>query len=215
MTSFGLYASIYHQLNQLFPFKDGRLEILSRIMSEVDAAQVQSLNCLQQWKDFVGIIQIDPLNSRQYCTFLIILSRALYLKGWLEESDIISYLNKSINCCEVYGHITLKPNFLIGHTIGIVLGKASYGNHISIQHSVTVGRWGDSCPVIGDRVAILNGSVVAGSTVIGSDSLIAARTRLINAIVPPGVIVFNGQGKELIFKENKSLPLIQWMANTG
>lgn len=215
MTTFDLCATICHQLNQLFPFKEGRLEILSRIMSEVDAAYDQSLRCLLEWKDFAGIIQVDPLNSRQYCTFLVILSRTLYLKGWPEESDMVSYLNKSINCCEVYGHIDLKPNFLIGHTIGIVLGKASYGSHISIQHSVTVGRWGDSSPVIGDRVAILNGALVAGSTVIGSDSLIAAGTRLINAIVPPGVIVFNGQGQELIFKENKNLPLISWIARSG
>ena len=188
------------QINSFVPFSmTGQLHF-EAILNAVDFTLNDTLYCLRSWRDFETLTSIDPLHSRQYATFLILLSRRLYNNSFFRESDTVSYLNKMLNCCEVYGHVALNTSFLIGHTIGIVLGRADYGNHLCIQHNVTVGRWGQDTPKIGERVMLMNGSLVAGNSVIGSNSIVSAGVRVLNQHVPPNSIAFDGPDNTLIIK---------------
>lgn len=195
---------LIHQLRNQFSPLILCSKSLDNIRVYIPWAEDSCLSCLSYWKDFYRVRAIDPINSRQYATFLAILTRNLYKENLYHESNMIAYLNKSLNGCEIYGHVQLKPNFLIGHTLGIVLGEAIYGDHLCLQHNITVGRWMDSYPTVGNRVMILNGAIVAGNSVIGDNSIISAGVRVINQHVPPGSIAFNGQGKQLVFKPNKN-----------
>ncbi len=203
---------LLHQLRHQFPLHILDDEIIASLLMHVPSAKVSCLSCFSCWSDFYKATSIDPLNSRQYAIFLAILSRSLYKADLHRASDIIAYLNKSVNGCEIYGHVPLRPNFMIGHTLGIVLGQAIYGDYLCLQHNVTIGRWMESYPCIGDRVVIMNGAVVAGNTNIGDNSIISAGVRIINQHVPANSIVFNGEGKELVFKPNKNNWIERWMA---
>lgn len=202
---------LVHQLRNQFSPQILDPKSLDNIRVYIPWAEDSCLSCLSCWKDFYRIEVIDPINSRQYATFLAVLARTLYKENLHHESNIIAYLNKSLNGCEIYGHVPLKPNFLIGHTPGIVLGTAIYGDHLCLHHNITVGRWMDACPKLGSRVIILNGAIVAGNSVIGDNSIISAGVRVINQHVPPGSIAFNGQGKQLVFKPNRNNWIDHWL----
>ena len=192
-----------HHLNLFYPAQ--LLSEYSRniITSLVDHAELEAVNCLREWKEFPGISDLDPLHSRQYCTFLVKLGLALFKNGYPKESDIISCLNKSLHGCEIFGHVAMPLSFLIGHTLGIVLGRAEIGENIVIQHNVTIGIWDSETPLISDSVVLLHGCTIAGRSLIGSNSVIAPGVKVVNRVVPSGVLVFQGEGGGLVFKENK------------
>lgn len=187
--------------------------VFSNILSSLPTAVDKTLNCLGCWRDYADIRCIDPLHSRQYATVLAILSRNLYKCGMKQESEMVSYVNKIVNGCEIFGHVNLKPNFLLGHTLGIVLGKANYGDFLCIQHNVTVGRWGNDIPSIHDRVMIMNGAVIAGKSIIGENSIVSSGVRVINQKVPANSIAFSGRGKELVLKPNSKNYINQWLSS--
>jgi len=175
---------------------------LDIIITFIDESEDLSLRCLTPWKDFSEITYIQPFHSRQYCIFLAYLSRLLFLKGHFFESDLVSYLNKSINGCEIFGHVCLPGKWLIGHTVGIVIGRAMLGEDLVIHHNATIGMWNDAHPLIGSQVVLMNGSLIAGTSVIGDNVIVAPGVRIVDQIVPPNVIVYQGIGKEIVFKEN-------------
>jgi serine acetyltransferase len=206
--------ALFHQLNSVFPPSECLDKILTKVRYSFGRAYDKSISCLTKWADFHGITTIDPLHSRQYATFLSILTRQLYLSQDIEASNAVAYINKALNGCEIYGHVQIPQNFLIGHTLSIVLGQAEYGNWLCLQHNVTVGRRGESKPVIEDYVVLLNGCLVAGSSHIGRNSVIAPGVRVIDQIIPENSIAFQGVGKELIIKPNRKNIISSFLARS-
>jgi len=119
------------------------------------------------------------------------------------ESELIACINKMLNGSEIFGHIEMPISFNIGHTIGIVIGRAQIGNHLLIQHNSTIGVWKNEVPRLGNRVMIFNGALISGNSTIGDNCVIGPGVRVVNTCVPRDTIVFQGAGKELIFKRNK------------
>lgn len=208
-----ILSFLSHQLKSSFPSDLLTSRVLNSILLSGELVAVDTIKCLSHWKDFLGIQALDPVNSRQYATFLVLLSASLYQQGLQLESDLVACLNKIVSGCEIFGHLPLSPNFLLGHTLGIVLGRAEYGDYLCIQHNVTVGRWGDDIPKIGDRVMILNGAAVVGASVVGDNSIISTGVRVVNQIVPQNSIAFAGSAGKLIFKPNAKNYINQWLLN--
>lgn len=202
-----------HQLKNLLPFGPLTQECFENILLHAEPCVYVALDCLRFWRDFQHIQQLDPTHSRQYGTFLAILSRHLYQKSHYRESEIVAYLNKVINGLEIYGHVPLPSNFLMGHTLGIVLGRAVYGNYLCIQHNVTIGRWNDDIPQIHDRVMVMNGALIAGKSIVGENSIVSAGVKVINQVVPPNTIAFGGYGRELVIKPNKHNYIDKFLSN--
>lgn len=182
----------FHHLNSFIPLIAFSCELIEHISETIPHAVDIALHCLSLWRDFFGLSPIVPLHSRQYCTFLVVLTRRLHVVGYYRESDIVAYLNKSLNGCEIFGHVTLPLNFLLGHTLGIVPGKAKYGNNIIIQHGVTVGGWRGESPRIGNHACILNGALIASASILGDNSMVAPGVRVVNQVVPESMVAFQG-----------------------
>jgi serine O-acetyltransferase len=110
-------------------------------------------------------------------------------------------MNKAFNGIDLFYEIAMPEVFYIGHSVGIVLAKATYGNHLVLYQGVTVGRHKDQIPVIGDRVVLYSNSAVIGLAVIEDDCVIGQGTSVINKRVPKGsVAVAGGRGGELAFR---------------
>jgi serine O-acetyltransferase len=84
--------------------------------------------------------------------------------------------------------------FFIGHSPGIVLAKATYGNRLAIYQGVTVGRNGDAAPVIEDDVILYPGSAAIGACRIARGSVLSQGTRLTDRDTEAGMIAFPGGG---------------------
>ena len=109
-------------------------------------------------------------------------------------------MNKALNGIDLFYEIAMPEVFYIGHSVGIVLAKATYGNHLVLYQNATVGRHKDQIPVIGERVVLYPGSAVVAGAVVGDDAVISQGVRVIGKSVPRGMMVFAGGPGELIFR---------------
>ncbi|MEY2513741.1 MAG: serine O-acetyltransferase [bacterium] len=93
----------------------------------------------------------------------------------------------------------IGAGLMLPHPLGIVLGKATVGGNVLLAHNVTLGAARMSgpgneqdFPVIGDRVVISPGSIVAGGVRIGADCVIAANC-IVAEDMPPGSVFSRGR----------------------
>lgn len=135
--------------------------------------------------------------------FLYHLSRYLYLYSPNNKvSEKVYLLNRMLNSIDLFFKIDMPDNFLIGHGIGTIFSKASYGNYLVVFQNVTIGTQDEKYPTIGEKVVIYPNCVISGNTTIGDNSVIGAGTVLINKDIPPNSIVYFKNG-QLCIKENK------------
>ena len=165
-------------------------------------AQQSSLANLSTWRQFEGISAVNPLHSVQYATFLASFSRKLYLQGNTDTSEMISCINKQHCGCEVFGHVPLPFRFLLGHSVGVVLGRCVLNDGLVLFHNTTIGVWREAFPSIGRDVVLMEGSVVAGSSTVGDNSIVPPGVQVVNACIPQNVIAFQGEKRTLVFAEN-------------
>ena len=98
-------------------------------------------------------------------------------------------LNKLRNGIVVMYDTELPRVFCLVHTVGTVLGKATYGEYFTAYQGATVGADRDAQPRIGQRVALLPGARAIGRCVIGDDVTIGPGASLVNADAPAATIV--------------------------
>jgi serine O-acetyltransferase len=78
------------------------------------------------------------------------------------------------------------PGFVLVHSTGVVInGQVRGGEHVYIEHQVTVGAEGRQSPRLGDRVFIGAGAKIVGAVMIGNDTRIGANAVVIDD-VPSG-----------------------------
>ena len=145
--------------------------------------------------------EFNVLQSSQHTTYLYFLANTIWTRsGDTEAPTRLFLMNKAFNGIDLFYEIAMPPVFYIGHSVGIVLAKASYGNHLVLYQNSTVGRHKDQVPVIGDRVVLYPGSAVAGASVIEDDVVISQGVRVINRRAPRGMIAFAGAGGDLVLR---------------
>jgi len=80
----------------------------------------------------------------------------------------------------------IGPGLYIGHFGGVIVGAATLGENCTLSHGTTIGRSAssgqDARPVLGDRVWVGPGAVLAGDVTIGEDAVVGA-----NAVVTRSV----------------------------
>jgi serine O-acetyltransferase len=187
------------QIANLVP--DGRGgEARASIGRHVDEALDRIGRCIDKvaaWR--VG--EFNSLHSSQYCQYLYYLANTI----WVREKDAatatrIFLLNKAINGIDLFYEIAMPEVFYIGHSVGIVLAKATYGNHLVLYQHANVGRHKADIPVLGDRVILYPGSAVVGRAVVEDGAVLAQGTRAINRRVPANQMAFAGAAGELTFR---------------
>jgi serine O-acetyltransferase len=145
--------------------------------------------------------EFNVLQSSQHTIFLYYLANTIWKRsGETEAPTRLFLMNKALNGIDLFYEIAMPPVFYIGHSVGIVLAKATYGNYLVLYQNSTVGRHKDQVPVIGDRVVLYPGSAVAAGAVVGDDVVISQGVRVINKRVPSGMIAFAGTGGDLVLR---------------
>jgi serine O-acetyltransferase len=112
-------------------------------------------------------------------------------------SLIIQRLTRSASGIEIANNAHIGPGLLFPHEGGIVIGPVRIGRYCTVSHGATIGRGtldgaGPSdadVPVLGDRVWLAPGAVVAGRIQVGSDAAVGANSVVLRDVPPRGVVL--------------------------
>ena len=205
-TRAGLIDYVCAQIGVFLP--DGRAEAVRQpIDRNIDEALARLLKCIDAVKMWASG-EFNYLNSAQYCKFIYFLSNTI----WRNEQDVncctkLFLLNKCLNGIDIFYEISMPDIFLIGHTLGIVLAKASYGNYLVLHQNSTVGRQGRDSPVLGEGVIMYAGTSIIGRCRVGAGTILSAGTYLVNNDAPGNCIVYANRGGKPSFRSAGSLSL--------
>ncbi|WP_027833730.1 hypothetical protein [Maritalea myrionectae] len=211
MTPAALARYVAQQLANLLPDTD-----IDAVEAEISRHLPNTLDRLHYLIKHVKMWtpgKFDHLHSTQYCTFLYLLSNEIFTQtGERELPTRIFLLNKAMNAIDLFYEIDLPPVFFIGHSAGIVLAKATYGNYLVLYQNSTVGKNHGKAPKIGDGVIVYPNSAIIGDTEIGDHCVLGQGTSVINQIVPSNQFVFNGTGSSPLLKPTPQdqLPLEEY-----
>jgi serine O-acetyltransferase len=201
-TSAGLTAYTCAQLRGLIPDgKDGPLaghiarhqdEALARVMGCIDAVQM--------WRPG----QFNYLHSSQYCQYLYFLANTI----WRHEKDgaactRLFLLNKALNGIDLFYEIEMPRIFFIGHSVGIVLAKATYGDYLVLYQNSTVGKNHGDAPVLGEGVVMYPNTAIIGRCQVGDRTVISQGTSIVNRDTPGDCVAYPAGGGDLICKPAK------------
>ena len=145
--------------------------------------------------------EFNVLQSSQHCIYLYFLGNTIWKRsGDAAAATRLFLMNKALNGIDLFYEIAMPEVFYIGHSVGIVLAKATYGNHLVLYQNSTVGRHKDQIPVIGERVVLYPNSAVIGRSVVDNDCVVSQGVSVINKRTPKGSMVFSGGPGDLVFR---------------
>lgn len=145
------------------------------------------INACAPWRPDV----FNVLQSSQHCIFLYYLANTIWrASGDTAAPTRLFLMNKAFNGIDLFYEIAMPEVFYIGHSVGIVLAKATYGNYLVLYQNSTVGRHKDQIPVIGDRVVLYPNTALIGRSVVEDDVVVSQGTSVINKRVPKGQVAF-------------------------
>jgi serine O-acetyltransferase len=197
----GLLDYVAAQLTSFFPdARPGSPPVATHIEAHLDQALQRTgicINAVRAWQPD----RFDYLHSTQYCTFLYFLANTMRRSGGdIDVCTKLFLLNKALNGIDLFYDIVMPDVFFIGHSVGIVLAKASYGNYLVLYQNSTVGKNHGVAPVIGEGVVLYPNSAIIGRCHVGDGSVVSQGTSVINQNVPGQCVVYAGQAGALVFK---------------
>ena len=171
--------------------------VIGRHMAETLERVHRCIRGVRAWRPD----EFNYLHSSQYCQYVYYLSNTI----WRREKDAgtatrLFLLNKALNAIDLFYEIEMPEVFFIGHSVGIVLAKATYGNHLVLYQNSTVGRHLDQIPVLEEGVILYPNTAVIGRSRVGAGSVVSQGVSVIGATVPEGSIAYGGDGGGLVFK---------------
>lgn len=145
--------------------------------------------------------EFNVLQSSQHCIYLYYLSNTIWKRsGDTAAPTRLFLMNKAFNGIDLFYEIAMPEVFYIGHSVGIVLAKATYGNHLVLYQGSTVGRHKQDIPQLGERVILYPHSAVVGRAVVEDGAVLSQGTRAINRRVPANQMAFADTGGGLLFR---------------
>lgn len=188
-----LCAYVSKQLNNFFP-DNNKVDLISNY-DIVEESLKRLDNCFKNVSlkhYFNGSETIfNHLYSDHYVMFLWFLSNTIFKKmGKCSLADKVYYLNKALNGLDCMYDTKLPDIFLVFHSSGTMLGKASYSNYFIALQGCTVGSHNGKYPVFGEGVALTANSSVIGNCSIGDMATISTRTTVFEKDVSPNEIIF-------------------------
>jgi serine O-acetyltransferase len=194
-----LLAYVTAQCAHVIP--DGREAVFRTVAdAHFDEALMRMHRCINAcapWRQD----EFNVLQSSQHAIFLYFLSHTIWTRsGDTEAPTRLFLMNKAFNGLDLFYEIAMPEVFYIGHSAGIVLAKATYGNYLVLYQNATVGRHKDQVPVIGERVVMYPGSAIVAGAVVEDDVVLSQGVRVIGQHVPRGQMVFAGAGAELVMR---------------
>ena len=144
---------------QMAVVPDGREDVFRRAVdAHLDEALARISVCIDgcaPWRPG----EFNVLQSSQHTIFLYYLANSIWKgSGDTAAPTRLFLMNKALNGIDLFYETAMPPVFYIGHSVGIVLARANYGNHLVLYQGVNVGRHKDQIPTIGDRVVLYPGA---------------------------------------------------------
>ena len=146
-----------------------------------------------------GELTFSPFHSGQYSIFLYFASQEAHKHGNRSLADRIYYLNKMLNCCDLYYEVALPDVFFLDHPVASVIGRGSYSNYFVFQQNCTVGGNHGIYPRFGEFVWLFANATVIGDTSIGNNVFVSSGALIKDESIPGNTIVF-GQSPNLVLK---------------
>ncbi len=189
---------VVRQIANYFP---DYFNVKDAIVRNIPVALQQTEQCISSiiaWGDR----EFNYLISRHYATFLYFLGNCIWREsGRSDVSTRIFLLNKSLNGIDLFFEIEMPRHFAIGHSVGMVFAKATYGDYCVFHQGCTVGRnWLDR-PVLENGIIMFPGSMIIGNCLVRENSVITPGVTLINTDTPGNCYVFQGKNGRPFFKE--------------
>jgi serine O-acetyltransferase len=194
----GLLQYLTRQLENFFP--DGQTGLTKMLDSRLDEALGRLEKCVNEVKMWRAG-EFDYLHSSQYATFLYFLANTLWRRQGAQRLCVkLFFLNKALNGIDLFYEIAMPEIFFIGHSVGIVLAKASYGNYLVLYQNSTVGKNHGIAPVIEEGVVLYPNTAVIGASHVRKGSIISQGVSVINRETPENCLVFQGNAGDLVFR---------------
>ena len=195
-------AYVGRQLDNFFP--DGKLAqqfpLLEHAMPSALRRVQHCINAVRMWPHG----EFDHLHSSQYCQFLYYLAHTVWrASGERALCNKLFGLNKALNGIDLFYEIEMPEVFFIGHSVGIVLAKATYGERLVLYQGCTVGKNHGVAPVLGNEVVMYPGSRVLGSSVLGDGTVLAQGVSVMSRQIPGRCLVFSGSNGELTLRPSR------------
>lgn len=201
-TRSGLLDYTCAQVANLTP--DGRGDALRR---DVDAYMDEALERVGVCIDRVRMWKagaFDYLHSSQYCIYLYYLANAIW-RGTGERGSCtrLFLLNKALNGIDLFYEIEMPKVFFIGHSVGIVLAKATYGERLVLYQNSTVGKNHGEGPVIGDEVVMYPNTAIIGRCTVSAGTILSQGVSVLNRDTPGDCVAYAGVAGDLVFRPAK------------
>jgi serine O-acetyltransferase len=193
-----LLEYVWSQTAHFYP--DGREEGRAVIDLHLDEALRRLALCIESvlaWEPG----EFNYLHSSQYATFLYFLANSIWRKeGPLPVCAKLFGLNKTLNAIDLFYEIQMPQFFFIGHSVGVVLAKATYGENLVLYQNSTVGRNHGRAPVLGAGTILYPNSAIIGHCNVGPRTTVSQGASLIDQDTPGACIVFPQPGPEALVK---------------
>lgn len=187
------------QLDHFFP--DGQ-DTRGGVDRDLDDALARTQTCIDaavMWRKGC----FDPLHSEQNTVFLYFLANTIHRKdGDRRLATKVFYLNKALNGFSCFYDTELPEIWFVGHSPGIVLARATYGSHLVLYQSCTVGKNHGAAPVLGRGVVLYPNSAIIGSCKVGDGTIVGQGQRLIDTETPGNCYAFS-DGARVVTKPPK------------
>jgi len=177
------------QLDRFFP--DGLHPQAEQILAaHLDTALARLGRCIGEVRWWAPG-QFDHLHSSQYTMFLYYLAHTLWqAAGERTLCNKLFGLNKALNGIDLFYEIDMPEVFFIGHSVGIVFAKATYGNFLVAYQNSTVGKNHGVAPVLGEGVVLYPNTAIIGRCRVGDGTVLAQGASLVNSDAPGHCTVF-------------------------
>ena len=122
---------------------------------------------------------------------------------------IFNKANALLGQCIIGRGAVFGPGFVLIHSQGVVInGTVRGGDHIYLEHQVTIGAEKDRSPVLGSRIFVGAGAKIVGGVSIGDDSRVGANAVVLTD-VPAGATVGGVPARVLRMAEKPDPPIVR------
>jgi serine O-acetyltransferase len=201
----GIDQLVWRLARQLDAFspRPGRRSLEGVVAAALPRAEKAfSCSALPGYRNAEDATQFDAAQTDQYAMFLWLCSNEAWRAGELDLAADLFGLNKALNALVCMWNTEMPPVFLWIHCVGMVLGKADYGDRFVAYQNVTVGTDRGGRATLGTGTILFAGAKVLGAATIGDRSVISPNSVVIAETIPPNSVVA-GRSPELIVKRRK------------
>ena len=159
-----------------------------------------------------GAPYFNHLHGDQRAIFNYYAANCAWRLGDGELASRFFLLNKMQNGLVCMYDTQLPDIFVLIHTVGTVLGKATYGNYFVAYQNVTIGTESGRAPIIEEHTVVYGGSMVLGETRLGRGSVVSAQSVLIDAAIPPNSVVAGRSPNPIVKARKRDFAIQYWSA---